>query len=123
MILLKLLKNKFACIKYTTDHRKAFIKLEKELLGRNTLRGYMHDVDKVFLKIFLPEDVVHKIHTRFSHHHRKAHTKKDYQQMVIDCECARFTKPDKPLNARETLEAYYKPMTETILPIIEELNL
>ena len=47
------LKRKFESIKYTIDHRKAFIKLEKKLLGYNTLRGYLHDLDKVFLKIFL----------------------------------------------------------------------
>ena len=27
--------------------------------------------------------------------------------MVIDWECARFTKPDKPLNAYETYKKYY----------------
>ena len=32
------LKRKFESIKYTIDHRKAFIKLEKKLLGYNTLR-------------------------------------------------------------------------------------
>lgn len=31
-------------------------------------------------------------------------THSDYVQMAIDWECARITKPDKPLNARETLE-------------------
>lgn len=36
-------------IKYTLKHRKAFRAVEKQLLGHNTIRGYLHDLDKVFL--------------------------------------------------------------------------
>ena len=36
-------------IKYTMKHRKAFRAVEKQLLGHNTIRGYLHDLDKVFL--------------------------------------------------------------------------
>lgn len=43
--------------------------------------------------------------------------------MVIDCECARFTKPDKPLNARQTLYKFYPELETKILPILEEFNL
>lgn len=124
MVLPELLKNKWLSIKYTIDHRKAFIKLEKELLGRNSIRGYLHDADKIFLKIFLHPQTVQAIHRHYSRHHAKnARTKKDLQQMVIDWECARITKPDKPLNARDTLKTYYSHMTEKVLPVIEELGL
>lgn len=40
-------------IKYTMAHRKAFRKIEKEILGYNTFRSLFHDLDKVFLYIFL----------------------------------------------------------------------
>ena len=43
--------------------------------------------------------------------------------MVIDWECARFTKPDKPLNARETLYKYYPELIDKITPILERFNL
>lgn len=33
-------------IKYTMKHRKAFRAVEKQLLGHNTIRGYLHDLDK-----------------------------------------------------------------------------
>lgn len=33
--------------KYTVKHKKAFIMVEKQLLGKNTLRGYLHDIDKL----------------------------------------------------------------------------
>ena len=93
-----LLRSRINSIKYTLAHRKAFLKVEKSLIGKNTLRGYIHDLDKVFLKMLFDKKTVQKIHRNYSrHHNKKAHTKSDYIQMVIDWECARYTKPDKPL--------------------------
>lgn len=43
--------------------------------------------------------------------------------MVIDWECARLTKPDKPLNARQTLYKFYPELKDKILPILNKLNL
>lgn len=95
-------------IKYTLKHRKAFRAVEKQLLGHNTIRGYLHDLDKVFLS---------------RHHTLKARTHADYVQMVIDWECARLTKPDKQMNARETLDKLYPKLKDKVLPVIEELGL
>lgn len=115
---------KLAAIRYTLDHRKAFLKVEKDLLGHNTIRGYLHDLDKVFLKLFLDTKTVHKIHRKYSKHHTmKASTHSDYVQMVIDWECARITKPDKPLNTRGTLKEYYSDLSDKIEPVLEELRL
>lgn len=111
-------------IRYTLAHRKAFRKVEKELFRHNTIRGWLHDLDKIFLYLFLSRDTVRIFHRNHSRHHeKKAHTHEDYVQMVIDWECARFTKPDKPLNARDTLERFYPNLKEQVLPIIEELGL
>lgn len=119
-----MLNNKIESIKYTLEHRNAFLLLEKQLLEKNTIRGYLHDLDKVFLKIFFDKEFVHKLHRKYSRHHiNKAHTYNDYVQMVIDWECARFTKPDKPLNARGTLNKFYPELKDDILPILEELGL
>lgn len=118
------IKKRFDTIDYTWQHKKAFLRVEKQLLGYNTIRGYMHDLDKIFLKIFLNSKTVHNIHRRHSRHHElKAHTKEDYVQMIIDWECARFTKPDKPLNARETLYRFYPELKDKIEPILDELKL
>lgn len=115
---------KLDVIRYTLDHRKAFLRVEKDLLGHNTIRGYLHDLDKVFLKLFLDTKTVHKIHRKYSKHHTmKASTHSDYVQMVIDWECARITKPDKPLNARGTLKKYYSDLSDKIEPVLEELRL
>lgn len=111
-------------IRYTLSHRKAFRNVEKQLLGKNTIRGYLHDLDKVFLYLILPYKTVHNLHRKYSRHHAlRAHTKADYIQMVIDWECARFTKPDKPLNARGMLKKYYPWLKKEIEPILDELGL
>lgn len=36
-------------IEYTNAHRKAFRKIEKQLLGYNTIRSLFHDLDKSLL--------------------------------------------------------------------------
>lgn len=115
---------KFAKIKYTLDHRKAFRAVERQLLGHNTLRGYLHDLDKIFLYLIMDTKLASKLHRSYSRHHAKnAGTHADFVQMIIDWECARFTKPDKPMNARETLDALYPELKDKVLPVIEELGL
>ena len=56
-------------IKYTLKHRKAFRAVEKQLLGHNTIRGYLHDLDKVFLYMVMDYKCAHKIHRSHSRHH------------------------------------------------------
>lgn len=119
-----MVQDKRNSISYTLKHRKAFLEIEKRLLGHNTIRGHLHDLDKIFLKLFLSKDMVSRIHRAHARHHAKnACTKQDYVQMVVDWECARYTKPDKPLNARETLYRYYPELESKIIPILKELNL
>lgn len=117
------MKRNFKKIKYTFLHKLAFLKIEKQLLGKNTLRGYLHDIDKLIMYCFLPTDKAHAIHVKHSRHHDKCKTHDDYVEMVIDWECARYTKADKPLNAAETLKAFYPHMKDEIAPVLEELGL
>lgn len=117
-------KNQRYKIQYSKVHRIAFRDLEKRLLGKNTARSFFHDVDKIILYHFLPTEFVHTCHQWWSRHHeRRAKTREDFIQMVIDWECARFTKPDKPLNAYDTLYKFYPHLEDKILPILKELNL
>ena len=117
------MKNKDYII-YTLKHKKAFLKIEKQLLKRNTLSGYLHDLDKVFLYLFLDKKTVQKIHRKHSKHHElKASKEKHYIQMIIDWECARYTKPDKPLNAYDTLYKFYPHLESKILPLLNRFNL
>lgn len=111
-------------IKYTLAHRKAFRKVEKELLGYNTFRSLFHDLDKVFLYPLFEYKKVHNFHRSHTKHHSvKASSHADFVQMVIDWECARYTKPDKPLNARDTLYTFYPELENKVLPVLVELGL
>ena len=89
---------------YTWNHKKAIVKLEKELLGYNTLDGYLHDADKLFLYLLFTKKETSVIHRTYARHHTGNHkTHNDVINAIIDWESARMTKPDKPETAREFL--------------------
>lgn len=73
-------------------------------------RFLFHDIEKPWLQLFISHDKVSKWHREHSRHHveYKGSKKLDYLGMIIDWECARYTKPNKPLNARKTFELYCK---------------
>lgn len=115
-------------IKYTYKHRLIVMKLaekyfkdNKELLERMKY----HDIDKLFLYLFYDKKAVSKLHRDLSSHHENEleKTKLDYMEMVLDWESARYTKPDKPLNAYDTLVRFYPGMTNEILPILKEIGI
>ena len=113
-------------IRYTQEHRKAFKKIEKEVLGHNTWRSIVHDLDKVILYNIWSHKKVKNFHRSTATHHVENKIKKtrnDYIEMIIDWECARYTKPDKPLNAYDTLYKFYPELENIILPMLIELNL
>ncbi len=126
MNIFALIKKRYQRIVYTIRHKAAFLKVEKKLLGHNTLRGYLHDWDKPFLFCipWLSKKEIQNIHRRHNKHHvvnTQPKTKADYIETIIDWECARYTKPDKPLNAYETLMTFYASYAAIYLPIIQEL--
>ena len=115
-------------IEYTYKHRKIVIYLankyykdNKELLDKVKL----HDLDKLFMYLFYEKEDASNIHRDLiSHHQNKIiKDKLDYMEMVLDWESARYTKPDKPLNAYDTLYRFYPGLEEHILPILKELGI
>lgn len=73
---------------------------------------FLHDIDKLLMYIFLPfmgTKWIQEFHRSHSRHHvnNKVKTCMNEIEMVCDWESARYTKPDKPLNARETCIKYY----------------
>lgn len=114
-------------LKYTLKHKCYFLKIEYKLTGKISLAGIIHDMDKVFMYMFSSKSVeeIQEIHRSKRKHHvnNLKKTEKDYTQMIIDWECARFSKPDKPLNARQTLEKYYSALNNDILPLLDKLKL
>lgn len=112
---------------YTFKHKLAYLKVEKELTGHISIRGLFHDLDKLFYYIFSSKEKeeIHKIHRMNQRHHDNdlLKTETDYLEMIIDWECARITKPDKPLNAYDTLYKYYPHLESHILPLLYKYNL
>ena len=115
-------------IEYTYKHRKIVIFLankyykdNKELLDKVKL----HDLDKLFMYLFYEKEDASNIHRDLMSHHQNkiVKDKLDYMEMVLDWESARYTKPDKPLNAYDTLYRFYPGLEEHILPILKELGI
>ncbi len=117
---------------YTLEHKRAFLRVERKLLGRNTWRGFMHDIDKLLwlypiaMIVGRNKKWVQSIHRKNNRHHvecTKKRTRQDYIEMIIDWECARLTKSDKPLDAHDTMQKYYPHLQDIILPLLREFGL
>lgn len=109
---------------YTWEHKKAFLKVERELTGKNTLGGYLHDVDKLFLYLLFTKKETSKIHRSYSRHHTGNHRNElDIVHALVDWESCRLTKPDKQETAREYLFGYIPEHAETYLPIMAKLKI
>jgi len=116
--------DRFAKMKYTIKHRRAFRDIEKKYLFKTPFMWRIHDLDKLIMYPFLGVKLTSFIHRKFSRHHVNSIRKdKNWLEIIIDWECARYTKPDKPLNAYETLLKYYPEVTDEVLPILEGLGL
>lgn len=118
----------FEHIKYTYKHRKIVMRLaEKYFKDNNEVLEQVksHDIDKLYLYLFYEKKTVSRIHREQSSHHENdlEKTYLDYVEMVLDWESARYTKPDKPLNAYDTLVKFYPGMTDVILPILQEMKI
>jgi len=96
-------------LNYTYQHKKAFLKVEKELLGKNTFSGYLHDTNKLIMfAIGLPKSWTRFIHRSLSPHHEHNGKIKNLVGAIIDWQCANLTKADKTLTAREYYEKFAK---------------
>lgn len=134
--MLKNIKDCYNHIPYTWKHYLAFMKMQKQLLGK--YKYWFHDWDKLILFIFFPflgERIINQLHRRINRHHPTYFTGKnwnkhlknpkkiDWTEAIIDWECARFTKPDKPLNARDTLLKFYPEFIVYAEPYFKNVRL
>ena len=110
MSIIKNIKESWNRVPRTFKHYLAFLKTEKKYLGYYKYK--FHDLDKLFMYIFIPWIGVSRIkyiHEKRNKHHLTVagYTKLyhiNYEEAAIDWECCRFTKPDEPMSAREFLE-------------------
>ena len=113
---------------YTYKHRKVVMLLAEKYFSENKKlieQVELHDLDKLFSYLFYDKKVASTLHREQNSHHANGMTKMelDYIEMVLDWESARYTKPDKPLNAYDTLYAYYPELEEFILPILKDIGI
>ena len=113
----RILKHRIGLIRYTLAHRRALQNIAKPM-------GYsfpLHDIDKVFLYLLLGKRYTQLIHRAWSRHHYRNGDIKDKVQAAFDWESARFTKPDKPLDAFDTWKKYYPDVD--MAPTLKKLGL
>lgn len=112
---------------YTYKHRKILNFLAQLYYNNEELlkRLEKHDMDKMYLLLFYEKKDIEEFHRNTSSHHDNNIPKEelDYIEMVLDWESARYTKPDKPLNAYDTLNKFYPNLKDKILPILKKMNL
>lgn len=108
------MSNRFKEIKNIMRHRKVLQRIAKE-------KGYsfpFHDFIKMINVFIFGDKIATKLHRKFSKHHDHKYKAPDllagvYRDIpnkveaAIDWESARFTKPEKPLNAYDTWVKYY----------------
>lgn len=125
MNLITNIKKSYKHIPYTFKHWKMVLKLEKKYIGY--YKYPFHDLDKLFMYIFFPylgTKIIQKIHTKFANHHLRKYKKHmNFDEAILDWESARFTKPDKPLDAWDTYQKYFSNFSNELLPIFEKFNL
>lgn len=118
----------FEHIKYTFKHRKIVMLIAEKYFGNNQElleQVKAHDLDKMYMYLFYDKKDASNIHRDKTAHHENEleKTELDYIEMVLDWESARYTKPDKPLNAYDTLVNYYPQMIDVILPILKKMGI
>ncbi len=119
-------------LEYTYLHRKALtytiLKLIKDPRDRDIMleRTRYHDLDKSLMYTKLPKKLSSKLHRENSAHHMENSLPKDEYNIleaVLDYECAALTKPDKPLNAYDTVLRYKPESKEQLLPVLKHLGI
>lgn len=110
-------------VKYTKLHREVVLSLAKkhgiEIEGLEN-----HDLDKFLTYWFYTDEEVQNYHWQHNeHHHTETTDVNVLTEMVLDWASAPYTKPDKPLNAYDTLYRWYPSMIDKILPILERYGL
>lgn len=126
-------KDQRSTFSYWYNHWLAY-NLTALKLGVWKFRYLFHDIEKPFLKLLWGDyKRVQKWHRYHNKHHLqyKDFYKIDWEALVIDWECSRFTKLQSPRTAREEMFAikgtmsvyYYELMKSQMLIILNKLGI
>lgn len=105
------MKNKEWLI-YTYKHRRMFVYITHKYIKTEPAhsemlkRAQVHDLDKMLMYLFMDQVESQMKHIQTKPHHLESGMCESYYdklEMVIDYECAPYTKPDKPLCAYDFL--------------------
>ena len=111
--------------RYNHAHRMAVLDVERKCIGHNRILTRLHDIDKFLMCLIgLPDRMISAIHRALSWHH--PNNKVGWfrlDEAIFDWESARFTKPDKPLNARDTCLKYYPELKGRVFQRCNEWNI
>jgi hypothetical protein len=92
-------------------HKLAFLKVRKDnpVLKANIsiFRALLHDTGKMLNILLLGDNLATKIHRKLAGHHNCV-SRSQLFEAICDWECARITKPSKPLDGRATWLKYYQ---------------
>lgn len=100
-------------MKYTILHIKAFKEKEDEIYRETNIKldySKTHDLDKLFMYCFMSKEDAHNLHVKINKHHLPITEDLDDEIMIeeiIDHDCARYTKPDKPKSALDMNEEFF----------------
>lgn len=118
-------ENMVSCQIYTIVHKFAYIDLQQHLLGDIKPYAYAHDCDKIVLykrsNNKKQTSTIHKLSA--PHHVNKESEDKYFEEAVIDYECGRFTKVDKPWTAFEFITLFEPNMYCRFKPKLQALGL
>lgn len=120
-------------ISYTMEHRLALRFLLDTLIQESPFydeldeRLFIHDLDKcLFLALGGDRKGASALHRDSAPHHMEGNpspNKGDILEAILDYESAGYTKPDKPLNAYDTVIVWGKPHADELIAAMEELGI
>lgn len=127
----KLRQEVAAHIDYTMRHKRAILILDTYYNHPYGIAGYKrllyHDVDKLFMYgVIKDTKQAHNLHVGTSIHHCDNWIPGDNfgrYETVLDYESARYTKPDKPLNAYATICKYHPYTMTELQPYLVNLGI
>ena len=100
---------------YTYRHRQAMKYVLNKIIDDEYLKQKMtpkiesHDIDKLIMYQVMDKAEASAIHKNLAKHHMTNDTPKDWYdklEAILDYEASGYTKPDKPLNAYDTIMQY-----------------
>lgn len=104
---------------YTLQHKQAFVAVQLALNKSISYSGIQHDNDKLLLYGIMTKKEASIIHRKYARHHiENCSSGGNLEDCIIDYECARFTKSDKPLNAYNTIMEYRKDTYALLQPTL-----